>query len=63
MGKILKTRRKHKKTCKNISNLMKLLKNIKPRVPSPPVGTAFASIKDYRRKNNKKAVDEGLGDV
>lgn len=63
MSKMAKRRRKAKKTRKTVSNLMKLLANIKPRCPIPPVGTSFASIKDYHRKNNKKAVDEGLDDV
>ena len=63
MSKMAKRRRKAKKTRKTISNLLKQLENIKPRCPIPPVGTSFASIKDYRRRNNKKAVDEGLEDA
>jgi hypothetical protein len=57
---MLKRRRKAKKTRKTVSNLLKKLANIKPRVPQTPTGSAFASIKDYKRKNNKKAVKEGL---
>jgi len=55
-------RRKAKKTRKTLSNLMKSLENIKPRVPVPPTGVAFGSIKDYNRKDNKKAIREGLDD-
>jgi hypothetical protein len=57
-----KRRRKAKKNRKTIAKLMESLKNIKIRVKLPPVGSAFKSIKDYNRKNNKKAVDEGLSE-
>ena len=60
MSKSAKRRRKAKKNRKTISNLMKSLQNIKIRVPVPPVGTSFASIKDYNRTDNKKAVEDGL---
>lgn len=60
MGKMSKRRRKARKTRKTVSNLMKLLENIKLRVPVPPVGTSFASIKDYDRRDNKKAVEDGI---
>lgn len=60
MGKMAKRRRKMKKNKKTIPKLLESLKNIKVRVPVPPVGTAFKSKKDYSRKNNKKAVEEGL---
>ena len=60
MSKMLKRRRKAKKTRKTVANLSKILENIKPRVPQTPVGEAFGSIKDYNRKDNRKAVKEGL---
>jgi hypothetical protein len=60
MSKMAKRRRKAKKNRKTVSNLMKTLKKIKPRVPQTPTGSAFASIKDYKRKNNKKAVEDEL---
>jgi hypothetical protein len=60
MSKMAKRRRKAKKNRKTMAKLMESLKNIKVRVPVPPVGTSFASIKDYDRRNNKKAVEEGL---
>jgi hypothetical protein len=60
MGKMAVRRRKAKKTRKTVSNLMKILDNIKPRVPQTPTGAVFSSIKDYNRKNNKKAVNDGL---
>ena len=41
---------------------MESLKNIKIRIPTPPTGTAFKSIKDYNRRNNKKSIEEGLDD-
>ncbi len=62
MSKMAKRRRKAKKTRKTVSNLMKLLANIKPRVPVPPVGSSFASIKDYDRRDNKKAVQDEIDD-
>lgn len=45
-----------------MSKLMELLKNIKIRIPTPPTGSAFKSIKDYNRRNNKKLEKEGLDD-
>jgi hypothetical protein len=63
MRKSMKRRRKAKKTRKTIANLIDLLKNIKIRVQIPPVGHAFKSIKDYNRKDNKKAAKDGLDDV
>ena len=60
MSKIAKRRRKAKKSRKTVSNMMKILENMKPRVPVPPVGSAFSSIKDYDRRDNDKAVEEGL---
>lgn len=60
MSKMAKRRRKSKKKRKTIAKLMESLKNIKVRVLVPPVGTSFKSIKDYNRKDNKKAIDEGF---
>jgi len=48
-------RRKAKKNRKTLSNLKKSLENIKVRVPVPPPGKAFKSIKVYNRKDNAKA--------
>ena len=62
MSKMAKRRRKRKKTCKTISNLMKLLENMKVRVPSPPVGVAFKSEKDYNRSKNKKIIKDDLNE-
>lgn len=62
MSKMAKRRRKAKKTRKTVSNLLKKLANIKPRVPQTPTGDAFATIRDYKRKDNKKAVEEGLNE-
>ena len=62
MSKMAKRRRKAKKKAKTMSNLMKSLKNVKVRVPVPPVGSSFTSIKDYDRRNNKIAIKEGLDD-
>ena len=62
MGKMVKRRRKTKKKRKTIHKLMESLKNIKIRIPTPPTGTAFKSIKDYNRRNNKKSIEEGLDD-
>jgi hypothetical protein len=60
MSKMAKRRRKAKKSRKTIAKLIELLKNFKPRMALPPVGTSFKSIRDYNRKNNKKAVKDGL---
>jgi hypothetical protein len=43
-----------------MANLVKKLKNVKVRIPPPPTGTSFKSIKDYNRRHNKKFVGEGL---
>lgn len=56
----MKRRRKAKKSRKTIAKLIELLKNFKPRIGITPTGSAFKSIKDYNRKNNKKAVRDGL---
>ena len=60
MSKMAKRRRKAKKNRKTIANLTKSLNNIKPRVPVPPPGSAFKSIRDYDRRSNKRAVKAGL---
>jgi len=62
MSKMAKRRRKARKSKKTIAKLIESLKNIKIRGKIPPVGSAFKSIKDYNRKNNKKAVDEGMNE-
>ena len=56
----MKRRRKTKKNKKTIPKLLELLKNIKIRIPTPPTGSIFKSIKDYDRRNNKKSIKEGL---
>lgn len=60
MPKIAKRRKKTKKKKKTISKLMKSLKNIKIRIPTPPTGTAFKSIKDYNRRDNKKSIEDEI---
>lgn len=62
MSKMAKRRRKTKKNRMTESKYLKLLGNIKPRVPQTPVGDVFSSIKDYNRKENKKAVEDGLNE-
>lgn len=62
MGKMAKRRRKMKKNRKTLPKLLELLKNIKIRVPSPPVGTAFKSKKAYNRRNNKKVAQEEMNE-
>jgi hypothetical protein len=60
MGKMSDRRRKKKKKLKKLANYMKSLISIRPRIPTPPTGSAFKSIKDYDRKQNKKAIDREL---
>lgn len=57
---MIKRRRKARKNKKTIPKLLKLLENIKIRIPTPPTGTSFKSIKDYDRRDNKKSVEEGM---
>jgi len=57
-----KRRRKAKKNRKTIANLKELLKNIKVRVPIPPVGCRFKSIKDFNRQHNKKMTKKEVED-
>ena len=63
MAKMAKRRRKAKKNRKTLSNLMKKLKNIKIRVPIPPVGSRFKSIKDFNRQNNKLKAKKEVEDA
>jgi hypothetical protein len=63
MSKLAKQQRKAKKEANTLPKLMKLLENIKIRVLTPRPGTAFRSIKDYNRNNNKKIAKDGLDDV
>lgn len=58
MSKMAKRRKKAKKNKKTIANLIKSLKNIKMRIPTPPPGISFKSIRDYNRRNNKKIIKE-----
>lgn len=60
MSKLAKARRKVMKNSNTLPKLMELLKNIKIRIPTPPPGTSFASVKDYNRRDNKKAVKDGM---
>lgn len=53
-------RRKKKKKKNKLAKLIKSLDFFKPRVPVPPTGSAFKSVKDYDRSNNKKIIDDGL---